>query len=198
MYNNKVFSIVVLTLITISAFSQTSNKSRSNDKSIFHTIDIEAYSIGYTHSQKISNKGYFGIGFQIGASYRYFLNNPTYLKKSTISDTVSYTIYESTKLKPAVNSSFEIVQIKIFYRHFVVTNGYINLGAYLGYGILDGNIDQKGHASYGVLCDFFWGTNYLKLGSRLQIGNTHITYNSEYKSNTFSVLLTPIVIQIYF
>ncbi len=159
---------------------------------------MEAFSIGYTISQKLSPKGYFGFGIQIGASYRYFLNNPIYLEKSTISDTISYTIYESKRLKPAINSSIEIAQIKFFYRYFVIRNGYINLGTYLGYGVLGGSMEQKGHVSFGLLCDFFWGFENVKVGSRIQIGNTHITYNAENKSNIFSLLSTPIVIQVYF
>lgn len=193
------FEIVLfLILVSNSTYSQASKQSESENKLVFHTIDVEAFSIGYTISQKLSNKGNFGFGLQLGASYRYFLNNPTWLFKSTISDTVSYTVYESVKLKPAVNSSIEIAQIKFFYRYSVFRKGYINMGAYLGYGILGGGMDQKGHVSYGALCDLFWGFEHLKLGSRLQIGNTHITYNAENKTNIFSVLLTPIVIQFCF
>lgn len=198
MFLKKAISVVILTIISITTVAQNSDKSPPASKLVFHTIDIEAFAAGYTISQKLSSKGYFGFGLQIGASYRYFLNNPIYIEKSTISDTVSYTVYESKRLKPAINSSIEIAQIKFFYRYFVIKNGYINIGSYLGFGILGGSMEQKAHISYGGLCDFFWGFEKVKLGSRLQIGNSHITYNEEYKTNVFSILLTPIVIQVYF
>ena len=198
MFINRVFSVVIIALISATSFSQTSNDNHSNDKSICHTLDIEPFSIGYSISQKLNKKSYFGFGIQIGASFRYFLNNPTFLKKSIVSDTVNRIIYKSTKLKPAIKYSYEIAQIKFFYRHFVLSKGYISLGAYFGFGFLTGIEASKAHFSAGALCDFFWGGDHFKLGSRLQIGNTHIAYNAENKTNIFSILITPIIVQVYF
>ncbi len=191
--------VVFIVIISQISFSQDSQEPKGKEKQVYHSIDLEPFALGYTISQKISEKWQFGIGFQLGASLRYFLNNPTYIEKSMFeSDSTSYSVYESKKLKPSIKYSIEIFQVKLFYRYLITPKCYANIGAYWGFGFFEDNIDPKSHNSLGAIGDIFWGSKHFKIGGRLQIGNTHISYNSNQKSNSFSVLVTPIVLQIYF
>ena len=196
----KVLVVTLFVLLSYSSFPQSAVEPIGKEKQVYHSIDMEPFALGYTISQKISDKCLFGIGFQAGASLRYFLNNPYYVTRSiSESDSTSYDVFETKRLKPTTKFSIEIVQVKVFYRYLLSTKCYINIGGYWGYGILmNGNMYEKNHSSLGVIGDFFWGSKHFKIGSRLQIGNTHISYNANQKSNSFSVLVTPIVLQIYF
>jgi hypothetical protein len=198
MFHQKVLLILLLSSISVVSESQITIKDHSNEKTVNHTLDVDPISIGYSITQRIHTKGHFGFGLHLGPSLRFFLNNPFYLRKSLVSDTVSLILYESVKLKPVVKSTFEIAQIKFFYRYFLWNDCYINLGVYLGGGFLIGEENSKLHFSAGALCEFFGGFKHWKLGTRLQIGNTHITYNSEYKTNFLSILVTPIIFQYCF
>lgn len=200
MNTEKVLVVTFFVFISLVLFSQDSNELLGKEKQVFHSIDLEPFALGYTISQNITKKWQFGIGLQLGASMRYFLNNPTYIKKSMFeSDSTSYPVYESKRLKPSTKFSIEILQVKVFYRYLISTKCYINIGGYWGLGLLmNGNMYQKSHGSLGAIGDFFWGSKHFKIGSRLQIGNTYISYNSNQKSNIFSILITPIVLQIYF
>jgi len=183
MKTEKVLVVIFFLCFSQISFSQDLQETKGKEKQVYHTIDLEPFALGYTISQSITEKWQFGIGFQLGASFRYFINNP---------------IYKSKKLKPSTKFIVEIMQFKIFYRYLVSSKSYVNIGGYWGFGLLDGNIDQKVHSSLGAIGDFFWGSKHFKIGGRLQIGNTHISSNVDNKINLFSILVTPIVLQINF
>jgi len=191
----KVFLVI---LLTVPGFIVKSQTDTSFYKPLIHSINIEALSVGYSISQNINRSNYFGMGIQIGASYRYFLNNPEYLQPFYKSDTTSEQHYSTVKLKPVINSGFEIVQIKFFYRKYFLKTLYLNTGVYLGFGYLRGIENSKVHGSLGLFSNIFYGFEHLKIGTGLMVGDTHITYNSENKTNIFSVLLIPAIIQINF
>ena len=190
--------VLLVLLLILFGFQLESQNDTSFYKTLVHTIKVEAYSVGYSICQQIKQSNYFGFGIQIGASYRYFLNNPSYLHPFNKSDTTSELFYSKTKLKPVVYSSFEVVQVGFFYRKYLINTLYVNAGIYIGFGYLIGIENSKAHGSYGVFSSINYGFKHLKIGLGIMVGNTHITYNSENKTNIFSVLLVPVTLQINF
>jgi hypothetical protein len=83
-------------------------------KRVGHSIEIAPFGLGYTITDQINDNTAFGFGLEIGASFKYYLNNPVYLKFSFNADSVSARVYENTKLKPTVKWRYDIVQLKFF------------------------------------------------------------------------------------
>jgi hypothetical protein len=186
---------ILFVLLSFVTYAQ-SDKNNSDLTTIKHSIDFEPFSITYSINQTYSKKANFGFGVQLGAAYRYFLNNPTFKKRVYNTDSANYTLYLDSKLKPAINSLFEIFQVKVFYRYFITQSTYLNAGGFFGLGFLYGIESSKLHNSVGFQSDFFTGFKHIKFGSRVQLCNVHISYNSEQKTNMFAFLITPIVFQI--
>jgi hypothetical protein len=167
-------------------------------KRVGHSIEIAPFGLGYTITDQINDNTAFGFGIEIGASFKYYLNNPVYLKYSFIADSVSEQVYENTKLKPTVKWRYDIVQLKLFIQKKVGQNGLLNAGASFGAGNLGGLENINTHITACALGEFYWGFKSIKAGIRIQPGITHISYNSENRTTFFSVLLTPIILKFCF
>lgn len=181
-------------------FGITQTEIPENDQlfQLQQSIDLEAFSIGYSIWQKTSRSFNLGFGLQVGTSYRYIINNPKFIKRVYNSDTGVYVQYYKERIKPGINSLWNIAEAKIFYRFFLLKNTYLNLGGFVGFGFLRGTEEPKVHFASGLHTDIVTGYKRFKFGSRVQLCNIHITYNSLNKSNMLAILVAPLFIQFQF
>lgn len=195
---NKLIPFLFCFLFNALGNAQTNHHENEMNRKIFHSIDIEPFSIGYDLYDMNPGSFSFGFGIHIGPAYRFFLNNPVFKIRSFNTDNPDYIQYSDERIKPAINSTWEIAQLKLFYRFSLANNTYLNVGGFAAIGYLRGVEESKIHLASGLQSDIFTGFKHLKFGIRFQFCNIHIQYNSENKSDMWAILVTPAVVQFNF
>ncbi len=190
-------TIVIFCTLLISIQVQSQSEEKTG-KTINHSINIEAFSVGYSITQKIKNNNFFGFGIQLGPSMLFFLNQPEYTGQFIEeTDTSSNYIYKTTKTS-FFSKTIDFVQAKFFYMNQINNRLLYNAGVHFGLGYLPGHENEKVHFSFGLLFEIFYGWEHFKAGTGISVDDIYKSYNSAEKSNIFSVLLCPVKIKITF
>lgn len=167
------------------------NKNQQN-------IDVEPFNIGYSLAFRVSHNSMVGFGLNFGLGIHFFLNSPRYLEFNDGVCDSSGCYYNSQK--NFLTPTFELLKLQSFYRYYIRNNAYFELGCYISKGNLPTNYEKSGfvltNTNIGGSLSIFYGSERLKFGQRIQVGNIHINYpDNGVTTNISSILLSPIVIQ---
>jgi hypothetical protein len=189
-------------MISRILFSQSESLSKRIElRKHQHTVDIEAFSIGYSYAYRISKSATIGVGVNLGFALHLFLNNPEYLEYFSgeyIGDSLVEQRYYKTR-KKNFSLTAEYLKLRIVYRQFFLRNLYLDLGGYYSIGILPSVHGQSYfplNSNIGFSASIFYGYDIIKIGHRIQAGIMHIDYYDGYSTNIKSIILTPIIIQL--
>ena len=148
-----------------------------------HSLSFEPASFSYSYAHTFHPHVTLGASLHVGMAI---------LAEINLADTY---------VPKPIALRFEILKLQLFYRMYLTSNTYINIGGYysLGfspYSIYEGDFRyfEPNEYNQGIFAAIFYGHHKIKFGHKIQFGLLTENYQSNEK-NTPVLLVTPFILR---